>query len=275
MNAKTAQAQELDLPEPQPQNQVPAVIENSPATMLQMIERAARDPAVNVDKMEKLLQMAERLEARDAKQAYTRAFLQMKPKLPIITRYGVIEVREKSQTGKRDGDVVQSSPYAKWEDIDEAITPILTEYGFVLTFKSGMAADGKVLITGILTHESGHSEDTTMALPHDSSGSKNSVQAVGSSLSYGKRYTATFLLNIRTKGEDDDGNAADADDVISTEEANELQSLLERSHSPEGRFFKYMGVDHLIHIKKKDMGKAREALNIALDVYQRQSKPKK
>jgi hypothetical protein len=46
-----------------------------------------------------------------------------------------------------------------------------------------------------------------MTLPLDTSGSKNNVQAVGSSTSYGKRYTATLLLNIRTKGEDDDGHA--------------------------------------------------------------------
>jgi hypothetical protein len=47
-----------------------------------------------------------------------------------------------------------------------------------------------------------------MILPHDSTGSKNAVQAVGSSTSYGKRYTACALLNITSRGEDDDGETA-------------------------------------------------------------------
>ena len=42
-------------------------------------------------------------------------------------------------------------------------------------------------------------------LPLDTSGSKNGVQAVGSTVSYGKRYAICALLNIST-GDDTDGN---------------------------------------------------------------------
>ena len=44
-----------------------------------------------------------------------------------------------------------------------------------------------------------------MTLPYDSTGSKNTVQSIGSSTSYGKRYTAAALLNLTARGEDDDG----------------------------------------------------------------------
>jgi hypothetical protein len=47
-----------------------------------------------------------------------------------------------------------------------------------------------------------------MELPFDNSGSKNTVQAIGSSVSYGKRYVLCMLLNISTGGEDNDGNGA-------------------------------------------------------------------
>jgi len=39
-------------------------------------------------------------------------------------------------------------------------------------------------------------------------GSKNAVQAVGSSVSYGKRYVMSALLNITTTDDDDDGQSA-------------------------------------------------------------------
>ena len=65
-------------------------------------------------------------------------------------------------------------------------------------------------ITAILSHREGHSEETTLTLDADKSGSKNAVQAVGSSISYGQRYAAVALLNITTRGMDDDGeNASD------------------------------------------------------------------
>lgn len=47
-----------------------------------------------------------------------------------------------------------------------------------------------------------------MLLPADVSGNKNAVQAFGSSTSYGKRYVLCALLNITTRGQDDNGHGA-------------------------------------------------------------------
>ena len=69
-----------------------------------------------------------------------------------------------------------------------------------------------------------------MVLPVDTSGSKNGVQAVASSVSYGKRYTAGLLLNITTTGEDDDGNgpAATVTPRVTSAQAAQIAMLLER-----------------------------------------------
>lgn len=176
--------------------------------LLAVIERAAKDPAVDIEKLERLFALKERMDARDSKIAFDTALSEMQPKLPIITERGRIIVREKSQNGKRDGDVIQDTPFARWEDINEAIRPLLHEFGFALTFRNGLAPDGKVRVTTVLKHRGGHEEETHFDLPHDSSGSKNAVQAVGSSTSYAKRYGTLSILNITTKGEDDDGDAS-------------------------------------------------------------------
>lgn len=255
-----------------PDEQKAVMAPNSAESIMSVIGRAAADPNTDVTKLERLLVMYKDIMTTQAKAAYTSALVALKPQLPVIDRRGRIEVREKTASGKRDGEIQQSTSYAYWEDIDEKITPILAKHGFALTFRSGVAQDGKITVTGILSHTAGHSEETTITLPHDSTGSKNAVQAVGSSTSYGRRYTATLLLNIRTKGEDDDGRIGGEDAEIETVEIDELQDMIDRSHSPEDKFLKYMGVEKLHQIKRRDIGKAREALNTALSVYQRKQK---
>jgi hypothetical protein len=167
-------------------------------SLMAVISRAASDPAVDVDKLERLMGLYERVSDRTAKAAFAAALAAMQTELPEITERGGISI-DKGKT--------YQSRYALWEDINAAIKPILANHGFALSFRTGLAGDGKITVTGVLSHRDGHSEETTMTLPHDSSGSKNAVQAVGSSTSYGKRYTAMALLNITTRGEDDDGKS--------------------------------------------------------------------
>lgn len=231
------------------------------AAVLQVIERAALNPNVDIDKMERLLEMQERIIARNAKAAYIAAFKEMKPKLPVIDRKGRIEVRKKDAQGERTGAVQQSTAFARWEDIDEAITPILHDHGFVLSFRTESAADGKIVVTAVLSHEEGHEETTSLPpLPFDTTGSKNNVQAMGSSLSYGKRYAAILLLNIRTKGEDDDGKAARIDDNISDEQADQLRAVIDEIGADTIKFCQYLKVPSLADIPAKRFKEAMRAL---------------
>jgi hypothetical protein len=182
-----------------------ATVHDMAGSVLEIISRAARDPSVDIDKLERLLQMQERIQDREAKTAFNVALAAMQPKLPIITERGRIIVKEKLANGKRDGDIIQDTSFARWEDINEEIRPLLSEHGFALTFRNGLSPDGKVRVTTVLKHTAGHEEETHFDLPHDSSGSKNAVQAIGSSTSYAKRYGVLSILNITTKGEDDNG----------------------------------------------------------------------
>lgn len=159
--------------------------------LLPMIERAARDPNVDVDKMERLMSMMERVESRHAEAAFAADLAEMQDELPSI--------------GER-GNAAGRYTYALWEDINAAIKPVLKRHGFALSFRTDFS-DG-ISVTGVLSHKGGHKIETTIKLPADSSGNKNAVQAVASSVSYGKRYTASALLNLTSHGEDDDAFAA-------------------------------------------------------------------
>lgn len=203
------------------------------AALVQMIERAAANPAVDVDKMMKLLEMKERVEAMQSRKAYASALAEMQPSLPIIAERGGI-------TNK--ANEIQST-YAKWEDVNEAIRPILSSHGFALSFRISHP-EGKIAVTGVLSHREGHSEETTIALPHDSSGSKNAVQAVGSSVSYGKRYTAFALLNITTRGEDDDARKAPGG-TLSADQVETLQAEIVHAGADLARFLRFFRIERL------------------------------
>lgn len=227
----------------------PAVVSEADA-ILGVIERASRDPQVDMDKMERLIAMRERLRAIDAETRFNAALAEMQDELPVIEERGKIDIgRGKPQA------------YALWEDINEAIKPVLARHGFSLTFRTG-EAENRVIVTGILRHRGGHKEETTMKLPVDTSGSKNAVQAVGSSTSYGKRYTAAALLNLTSRlaeDKDDDGNAGGIR-LISDQQFIELQTLVVETGADLPKFCSYMKVDALAKIPAKDFDRAVTAL---------------
>lgn len=170
------------------------VVHSETATVLSIIERVAMNPEADIEKMERLLVMHERMQGKQAEAAFNAALAEMQPQLPAIAERGTIK--------NKSGGV--QSTYALWEDINEAIKPILAAHGFALSFRTDCSAGVKVV--GVLSHRMGHKETTDILLAPDMSGSKNPVQAVASSISYGKRYTAGALLNLTSRGEDDDGN---------------------------------------------------------------------
>lgn len=216
--------------------EVQTVADVSP--MLAMIDRAARDPAVDIDKLERLMAMKERHDAQEAQREFDNAMADMQPKLPSI--------------GER-GNAAGRYTFALWEDINSVVKPILQQHGFALTFRTSFV-DG-VAVTGVLSHRAGHREETSITLPADGSGNKNAVQAVASSVSYGKRYTASALLNLTTHGEDDDAYKAVEEAITETQEI-QLSEMLEATGSDKAKFLKFFKVNGLSELPAKKFQQA-------------------
>lgn len=170
------------------ENRMPAVSAENTA-LLTMIERVCVDPNADIAKLEKMLDMQERIMDRNAKQAFSADFATMQIDLPRIAENGVGHNKAK---------------YALLEDINDAVRPVLHKYGFGVSFSIDQQ-QSQVTVKAKLSHRLGHYEETCLSLPLDTSGSKNAVQAAGSTISYGKRYAICALLNIST-GDDTDGN---------------------------------------------------------------------
>lgn len=174
--------------------------------VLDGILRAVADPNVDASKLHSLLDFQERLIASQAKQSFNEDFIKLQDKLPNIEEKGRIDLGK----GK-------PQKYALFEDIQDAIKPVLQEFGFSISYRTAYAGD-TVLATTILKHRMGHEEQTTIALPKDKSGSKNETQAVGSSLSYGFRYGTRAILGLRMGGIDDDAKATNVKYITSTQQ---------------------------------------------------------
>lgn len=218
------------------------------SSILMVIERASRSPDVDIDKMQRLLDMHTSIMERQAKTAYAAALARMQPELPIVAERGGIK--------DRNGNV--QSRYALWEDIVGVITPVLAKHGFALSFRTKVD-NASVIVTGVLSHEAGHSEETSLPLPFDQSGSKNAVQAVGSSVSYGKRYTAGALLNLRTGETDDDGRSAGSQ-YITPEQAADIEALIDEVGANRDGFLKYLRVPSVDQIPSASFRAAVAAL---------------
>ena len=172
------------------QHESKAIAVSSETTaLMSMIERVCLDPNADISKLEKMLDMQERILDRNAKQSFTADLASMQIELPRIAEKG--EGHNKAK-------------YALLEDINDAVRPVLNKYGFAVTFSIDQQS-AQVTVIARLSHRMGFSEETRLTLPLDTSGSKNAVQAAGSTISYGKRYAICALLNIST-GMDTDGN---------------------------------------------------------------------
>lgn len=215
--------------------------------ILAVIERAAGNPDVDVLKMEKLLEMAERVKTKDAEISFIQAMTRLQPQLPVI-----------KHTAKIRHNKNLISTYAKYEDIDVVIKPLYSAEGFSVSFNSKRNEDSTVTYSGTLSHKDGHSKTAEMVLPADTSGAKNSIQAIGSTISYAKRYLVAMLFNLVTAGEDDD--AKTAVETIDTEQAANIDSMIRDGGFDRQKFLDYMGIDDVRQIRAKDQQKALNSL---------------
>lgn len=181
-----------------------AKVESPSGAIIDVLLGAAKDPGLNVEKMERLMAMYQSEVTRLAEGEFNRAMQAVQHALPPI-------IRDSSNPST-------NSKYAKLENIQKILNPLLIENHFTLSFgtdKSELADHYGV--TAFLTH---NSEDKRIGcfsrnyrcdVPADVLGAKGNpnktkTHGFGSALSYGERYLVKLIFNIRLIGQDDDGN---------------------------------------------------------------------
>lgn len=212
MNTKTEIARQETLPTIEPANQDVA--------LMNIIERASLDPNMDVAKLEKLLDLKERWDEKQAKLAFDEAMARAQARIrPVVAD---------------DYNQQTDSRYSKLSTIVKDLSPIYTDEGFSVSFgtedcpSEKLAAGGWFRTTAQLTHASGYTKHYHVDLPADTTGPKGQVNktmihGIKSAITYARVILMGLMFNFTTSLDiDDDGNGAgkppNPDDEPATDE---------------------------------------------------------
>lgn len=199
----------------EPQSQ--AVASVTPMSLLQSAVASG-----NMELAEKLMSLQDRWEATQARKSFDAAVAAAKAEIPPITR---------NATGHN------SKKYADFAAIAIVVDPILGRHGLSYRFRT--AQSDRISVTCILSHKDGHSEETSLSAPPDTSGNKTPIHAMGSTLTYLQRYSLVQMLGLAA-AQDDDGKAATTKETITQKQADTLTDLIEAHGKNRASFLKWV-----------------------------------
>ena len=161
------------------------------------------------------------------RQAYNKAIAQFQANCPDILKT----------------TQAHNSRYAKLPEIIRVIREPLQQAGLTYRYEINSKDVKNISVTCFVTHSAGHSESATMAGPADTSGSKNAIQAIASTVAYMERYTLCGVLGIVTVDADTDGKPPKKSSVkiITTKQAADLEALAKKSNTDTAAMFAWAG----------------------------------
>jgi hypothetical protein len=230
------------------------IVAVEPASIMEVIAKAASDPTTDVGKLERLLGMYERVTAQQAQQRFNAA---------------MTAVQNETRPIAADANNPQTrSKYASYTALDRVLRPIYTRHGFALSFDTGEGApENCVKVLCHVSHSDGHSRTYHVDMPADGKGAKGGdvmtrTHATGAAMTYGQRYLLKLIFNVAV-GEDDDGNRASAGGAsISDDQVEKIFDLIKLTKADTAKFCKHFGVEAVPDLKAKDFERAVTALNL-------------
>ena len=197
----------------------------------QRIAELAIQEKTTPDVLDRLLDVQARWEAMQARRAYTEAMTAFKGECPPVI-------------GK-DAEVAFSGTrykHATLGHVVATVTALLSKHALSVSWETKQE-NAEVWVTCHITHERGHRESTTLHGPEDTSGKKNPIQQIGSSVTYLQRYTLLAALGLATADQDNDSvyayqkgdESADVPDGATKTTAGETAAKPAASDTPSPR----------------------------------------
>ena len=191
------------------------------AAILQIIDRAARDPKADIDKMERLYAMLDRELTRQAEHSFNEAMKAAQEEMRPISA-------DASNTQTK-------SKYATYAKLDSALRPIYTKHGFSVSFDEADSPKPDHIRVLAYVANGGFTRTYRKDMPADGKGAKGGdvmtkTHAAGAAASYGMRYLLKGIFNVAVGEDDTDGNSAVKDtSPISEDQLKRLRDLIELS----------------------------------------------
>lgn len=204
-------------------------------TPMDMIARAIETGA-GMETVEKLMGLQERWEKNQARKAFDEAMAVAKADMPVIVKNREVDFTSaKGRTNYRHEDMA---------GIARQVDPILARNGLSYRFRTSSLPNEPVTVTCIISHRLGHSEENSLTAGRDESGNKNSIQAVGSTVTYLQRYTLKAALGL-SASTDDDAKSVEPVETITADDVQNLRDMLKAKGAPEAPFLKWAKVSKI------------------------------
>jgi hypothetical protein len=234
-----------DLTVATPATQLPTAAMPASDPGLAIVERFLNDPTVSAERVNQAFDFYLRMKEQASRQAFDAAVAAAKAEIKPI---------ERNATGHN------SKKYADFSAIASEVDPILGKNGLSYRFLSTQV-DAKITVTCRLAHREGHAEETSLTGGPDGTGSKNAIQAIGSTLTYLQRYTLVLMLGLAA-AKDDNGKAAGTTDdpCISQEQVDALIELADSLDVNRKAFFGYYKIESFADIRVSQFDAAKKAI---------------
>ena len=239
---------------------------------LVMLDRALAQNAAP-ETIQKLLDLHERWDRQEARKAFEEAVAAAKAEMPRIEKSRRVGGTGDTSAGRSGANrYLRERPGYRYEDLATVLSliePVLSKHGLSIRYRTLTNPDGPVSVTCILSHRGGHSEENTLVAARDDSGAKNSIQAIGSTVTYLQRYTLKAALGLAA-AQDDDGVASSqsssqrsASDAArpKPKERRRLLELLDRAGLSEAEFCRHWRIGSIDDLPQVKMNGAIAALN--------------
>ena len=208
---------------------------------------------LDIEKLERLMEMKEREENKTAYAAFVVAISQFQAECPTVKKTGSVT----------DKNGRQLYTYPKFDSIMKTIQPYMEKNGLSVRFNSDIS-EGQVKICCMVSHSGGHTDESFFSCPIEASmaGGANASQRTASANSFAKRYALMNALNVAGSDyDDDDAQILGADPTyISTEQAAGLRDELAALDSDEAYFCQWLKVKTLEEITEKMLPRAQKAI---------------
>lgn len=226
----------------------PALGERREMTPMEMVGRAL-EMGVSADILKQMMDLRDREEASMARKAFDNAMADAKAEIPVIAKSRTVDfTSSKGRTHYRYEDLAE---------IAKTVNPILGRHGLSYRFRTTAALNEPVVVTCIVSHRLGYFEENTLTGPRDESGNKNSLQQVGSTLTYLQRMTLKAALGLAA-AEDDDAKAAGSADggFINEEQAATLRKLIDETSTDIEQFCRFANIESVPDLPSAQFARA-------------------
>lgn len=223
-------------------------IQAAPDRTFELLHQAVQQGATP-ESLEKLLDLQERVLARQAEREYADAIAQFQSRCPTIEK--------RKEVKDRSGRVMYR--YAPLEDIVRQVRPLLAELGLSYAFDTECDEKGGIRVRCKIRHRAGHAETSTVYIPATRGINTNASQDMGIQITYGTRYSFIGGLGITTADEDHDA-VVEQCKPITAEQALDLQAMADEVGADRSNFLKYLRVDSFESIPASAHARAVAAL---------------